>query len=162
MENIKKKMRSFFWRHSPKNKPMIPKGTVDTSKLNNQTEVFLTQLKEYLESDPNAFRKFVESEEKAREIYTNVGGLFSERGLKFNEDKTSILSPGEPFELLGFRINGDEFDISKTALETIIWKLNHRARKLVRLQSKYGLSKEEAMQKMINRITMYFFWKRYG
>ena len=100
---------------------------------------------------------FVESEDKAREIYQHVKELFSERGLSFNEDKTDILPPGEPFDLLGFQISGSEFDISPHALESILWKLKHRSRKLVRLQSRFGLSKEETMQRMINRVDEYFF-----
>lgn len=100
---------------------------------------------------------FVDSQEKAQAIYEHMNQLFWKRGLVFNKDKTVIIGPGEGFDLLGFHVEGSEFDISEHSLETILWKLNHRARKLVRLQSRYGLTKEETMQKMINRIDGYFF-----
>jgi retron-type reverse transcriptase len=100
---------------------------------------------------------FVETEEHARSIYANIKELFAERGLSFNEEKTAILAPGEGFDLLGFHVEGNEFDISEHSLNSIIWRLNHRAKKLVRLQSRYGLSREETMQKMINKIDEYFF-----
>ncbi len=55
-KNLKNKMRIFLWNHSPRNKAMIPKGSIDTSELTNQTEHFLEKLKEYLDADPQAFR----------------------------------------------------------------------------------------------------------
>jgi hypothetical protein len=103
---------------------------------------------------------FIDSKEKADSLYKHINELFTERGLSFNDDKTVIVAPGEAFDLLGFQIKGHEFDISPHSLDSIIWKLNHRARKLVRQQSRYGLSKEETMQKMVRRIDDYFFGRR--
>ncbi len=100
---------------------------------------------------------FIESREKAEAIYAHMNELFNERGLSFNKDKTVIVPPGEAFDLLGFQVKGNEFDISPHSLESILWKLNHRAKKLVRLQDRYGLTKEETMQKMVRRIDEYFF-----
>jgi hypothetical protein len=100
---------------------------------------------------------FTDTQEKANSIYTHINDLFTGRGLSFNEDKTAILPPGEHFDLLGFQVEGNEFDISPHSLDSIIWKLNHRAKKLVRLQSRYGLSKEETMRRMIRKIDDYFF-----
>ncbi|ETP72526.1 Retron-type reverse transcriptase [Lachnospiraceae bacterium JC7] len=100
---------------------------------------------------------FSSSQEEAKGIYIKLKDLFSERGLSFNEDKTDILMPGEKFDLLGFSIEGREYDISKHSMKSIMWRMNHKARKLVRCQKKYGLSREETMKKMIDRIDMYFF-----
>ncbi len=57
VEKPENKMRIFLWNHSPRNKAMIPKGSIDTSELTNQTEHFLEKLKEYLDADPQAFRQ---------------------------------------------------------------------------------------------------------
>ena len=126
--------------------------------------VYLRDIDKYIISESTYYCRyaddiavFVESQEKAQEIYEHVNQLFSERGLEFNVDKTTIVPPGETFDLLGFQVKGDVFDISDHALESIMWKLNHRARKLVRLQWKHGLTKEDTMQRMVNRIDEYFF-----
>lgn len=52
-----RKIALFLWEHSTKNKPMIPKGTVDTVLLHSQTENFLEQLKVYLQEGPDTYRK---------------------------------------------------------------------------------------------------------
>ncbi len=126
--------------------------------------VYLKDVDTYIKSNSDYYCRFaddiaifVQSNEEAEKIYDRVKELFEERGLSFNTNKTAIVPPGEAFDLLGFCVKGSDFDISRHSLETICWKLNHRARKLVRLQSRYGLSKEETMQKMINRIDGYFF-----
>ncbi len=56
-KTLKYRIRSFLWKHSKKNKPMLPKGTVDTVLLNSQIEQFLEKLKGYLNEDPATFRK---------------------------------------------------------------------------------------------------------
>lgn len=126
--------------------------------------VYLYDLDKYIKAESDYYCRyaddiavFVPSKEKADAIYAHMEQVFKERGLIFNKDKTTILAPGESFDLLGFNVQGNEFDISEHSLKTIIWKLNHRAKKLVRLQDHYGLSKEETMQKMIDRINGYFF-----
>lgn len=100
---------------------------------------------------------FTETEEQAREAYEILAQKFKERGLEFNEDKTAITAPGERFELLGFQLENGEFDIAETSMRKVEWKLKHYADKLLRRQEKYGLSKEESIQRMIDRIDRYFF-----
>jgi hypothetical protein len=100
---------------------------------------------------------FTETEEQAKEAYDILGRMFSERGLEFNEDKTAITAPGERFELLGFQLENGQYDIAETSMRKVEWKLNHYADKLLRLQRKYGISKEDSMQRMIDRIDRYFF-----
>jgi hypothetical protein len=103
---------------------------------------------------------FTETEEQAREAYRILGRKFKERGLEFNEDKTAITSPGERFELLGFQLENGEFDIAETSMRKVEWKFRHFADKLLRWQAKYGISREESMQRMIDRIDRYFFGMR--
>ncbi len=56
-KTLKNRIRIFLWEHSKKNRPMIPKETIDTTLLNSQTDKFLETLKDYLAKDPEAFRK---------------------------------------------------------------------------------------------------------
>ena len=100
---------------------------------------------------------FVKSEEAAEEMMNKLRLIFSERGLTFNESKTEIVPPGGRFELLGFAIEGRQYDIADSSIDKIEWKLRHRAKKLVRMQRKGYISKEEAEMRMIKRIDDYFF-----
>ncbi|MCR4922784.1 MAG: hypothetical protein K5931_02115 [Lachnospiraceae bacterium] len=55
--NIKNKLMQFIWEHFHRNKPMIPKGLVDTSALNNQVIASMEELKGLLAKDPHIFRQ---------------------------------------------------------------------------------------------------------
>ena len=54
---MKNRIMQFFWEHFHKNKPMIPKGLVDTSALNDQILATTEMLKSMLVEDPHIFRK---------------------------------------------------------------------------------------------------------
>ncbi len=43
------------------------------------------------------------------------------------------MPPGGRFELLGFAIEGRQYDIADSSIDKIEWKLRHRAKKLVRI-----------------------------
>ena len=103
---------------------------------------------------------FTVLEQEAVRAYTILEKMFAERGLSFNTEKTAILPPGTPFDLLGFSVEGGEFHIAETSLRKIEWKLRHYADKLILRQQKGQLTKEEAGQMMVNRINGYFFGKR--
>ena len=105
---------------------------------------------------------FVEAEDKAREAMDTLGIMITEKGLAFNTSKTAITAPGESFELLGFRIENGDYDISNHSLGKIERKLRLRAGSLVRAERLSKLSSQEAMQKMIRRIDQYFFGSRRG
>ena len=53
-------------------------------------------------------------------IFTDVQRA---RGLSFNTEKTRIIPPGEPFDLLGFSITGQVYDIAESSMEKIEWKV---------------------------------------
>ena len=100
---------------------------------------------------------FTKTKAEAEEIREYLRNTFEERGLEFNEKKTEICAPGEGFDLLGFRLADGEYDIAENSIEKIEWKLNHFAEKLVRKQRKGFITKEEAMQAMIDKVDRYFF-----
>ena len=100
---------------------------------------------------------FMKTEEDIRELLSEINAIFEKRDLTFNESKTEIIPPGGSFELLGFKITGREYDIADSSLDKIEWKLRHRARKLVRMYRKGYITKEEAEQRMIDRVNNYFF-----
>ena len=100
---------------------------------------------------------FTGTRAEAEEIRDYLKTTFEERGLEFNENKTEICAPGEGFDLLGFRLADGEYDIAENSLEKIEWKLRHYADKLLRKERRGELTKEEAMQRMIDRVDRYFF-----
>ncbi|MCR5544361.1 MAG: hypothetical protein K6F55_09470 [Eubacterium sp.] len=100
---------------------------------------------------------FLKSREDTDALYAELCNTFKERNLTFNMSKTEIVPPGGSFELLGFNVEGNVYDISDNSLGKIEWKLRHRAKKLVRMQRKGWITKEEAEQRMITRINNYFF-----
>lgn len=103
---------------------------------------------------------FVETQEEAETLYAYLSRVFSERGLEFSEEKTQIVPPGGKFELLGFGVEGKNYDIADSSIAKIEWKLKHRAKKLVRLQQRGKISADEAEQWMINTVDRYFFGRK--
>ena len=81
----------------------------------------------------------------------------AERHLTLNADKTQILEPGEPMELLGIGINGRDFDIAANSMDKIRTKLVHTADKIVRQERRGIISRDEGMRWMIRRTHRYFF-----
>ena len=100
---------------------------------------------------------FVKSREEAEGLLADLTQVFSERGLTFNERKTMIVPAGGRFELLGFNIEGAEYDIAESSVDKITGKLRYRAKKLVRMTQRGRITKEEAARRMVKRINSYFF-----
>ncbi len=100
---------------------------------------------------------FLPTREEAEACREWLSAVYAARGLSFNTEKTRIIPPGEPFDLLGFSITGQVYDIAESSMEKIEWKLRHRAKRLVKMQCAGRLSKEEAMARMIRSIDAQFF-----
>ena len=145
-----------------------PTGVLSGGALTNFFEnVYLLDIDEYIRENSvyycrfaDDFAIFTNTKEEVVDLHTSLRRMLSERGLSYNEDKTLITSPGEAFELLGFRIESGQFNVAEPSLKKIEWKLHHYADKLVRRQRLEQLSKEKTQQMMIDRINRYFFGKR--
>lgn len=75
--------------------------------------------------------------------------ILQEKGLRFNEEKTRFIMPGESFEIMGFKVSGREIDISEHSIVKIERKMKRRAERVLYLKRKKGFSDEEAMRRMI-------------
>ena len=78
-------------------------------------------------------------------------------GLSLNEDKTLIIAPGEPIELLGIKISDGNLDVSDHTLAKAKGKLTHFADKLIRSEQRKRLDRKVAAAMMVRRIDHYFF-----
>ena len=57
---------------------------------------------------------FTVLEQEAVRAYTILEKMFAERGLSFNMEKTAILPPGTPFDLLGFSVDGGKIVVERS------------------------------------------------
>ena len=145
-----------------------PTGVLSGCALTNFFEnIYLLDIDDYIRANSvyycrfaDDFAIFTNTEEEARTLHTALKDILAERGLSYNTDKTEILPPGAPFDLLGFCVEGGEFTVSEHSIDKIEWKLHHYARKLVIRQQRGQLTKEIAQQRMIDRINGYFFGRR--
>lgn len=94
-----------------------------------------------------------EAQDAIATIRTETEGL----GLTLNEEKTQVLAPGEPIELLGIAIRDGHFDVSDHTLSKARSKLSHYADKLVRREQREGLPRQDAAGMMARRIDRYFY-----
>lgn len=75
--------------------------------------------------------------------------FLKKKKLRLNEEKTSVVMPGEPFEILGFKVSGQEINISDASIVKIERKMKLRANRVLYQKRKKGFSDEEAMRRMI-------------
>ena len=142
-----------------------PTGALSGCALTNFFEnIYLLDMDEMILSRATYYCRFADdiaifmkSEDELKELYADIQALFDKRGLTFNMKKTEIVPPGGNFELLGFNVSGSDFDIADSSQDKIKWKLRHFAKKLVKMQRRGWITKEEAEQRMIDRINEYFF-----
>ena len=142
-----------------------PTGALSGCALTNFFEnIYLLDVDEMIISHSDYYCRFADdiaifmkTKEETEALLQELRTIFAERGLSFNEGKTEIVPPGGSFELLGFNVEGKEYNIAESSLNKIEWKLRHRAKKLVRMQRRGWITKEEAEQKMIDRVNDYFF-----
>lgn len=85
--------------------------------------------------------------------------ILQEKGLRFNEEKTRFIMPGETFEIMGFKVSGREIDISDSSIVKIERKIKRRAERILYLKRKKGFSDEEAMRRMIVIVNKMLFNK---
>ena len=69
--------------------------------------------------------------------------------LEINEKKEFRTRPGEPWEFLGFRVEGRTVDVSRVSLEKIKAKMRRKAKALLRWKARKGASDEGAVTAFI-------------
>ena len=103
---------------------------------------------------------------KKDELHTFEQFLYdyiSSVGLTVNEDKRHMYTPNETIEFLGFNINSStDVDISDSAFRKIKAKI-HRSSKHLKEQISQGyITRDEAIQRLINKYNKKFFSLAYG
>lgn len=114
-------------------------------------DLYLTQLDKWFESQNAIYARysddiivFAETEQKILEYEKKIKDHLSERLLKVNTKKEFRTSPGEPWEFLGFLINGNSIDLSPVSLQKMKDKMRRKAKALVRWSHRKGVEGEKA------------------
>ena len=131
--------------------------------------VFLTELDRLLESQADIYMRynddiafFTDSYEKALWALEQTRDICAKKGLSLNERKTTIVSPGEPAELLGIEILDGDFDIGENSLQKQFSKLKRFRDKLLR-GVRYGkITKAQAFQRMVRFTDRIFYGVKIG
>lgn len=100
---------------------------------------------------------FAPSEEKILTYEKVIKDFLCEKGLEVNPQKEARCVPNEPWEFLGFRINGDQVDVGTVALEKIKAKMKRKARALLRWKKRKQASTDRAMRAFIRAFNKKFF-----
>ena len=126
--------------------------------------VYLNEVDHYFEDKGVLYARysddiilFAESREELDRIKEELLGFFAKYKLEVNHDKEHIYSPDEPFEFLGFSIDGNGIDIAKAAREKMKGKIRRKAHSLRRWASKSGKNPVYAMKGIINSFNRKFF-----
>lgn len=77
--------------------------------------------------------------------------------LSLNEEKTTILKPGEAFNFLGCQVQKKNIDVSPVALNKIKQRFKRRTNKILKWVRLKYISKEEGMTYLIYLINKYFY-----
>ena len=77
--------------------------------------------------------------------------------LTTNQEKTGILMPGEPFDLLGMEISGDRIRIANHSMKKIKRKIRIYAEKALIRKNKGWFTADEAAADLIDRFNQLFF-----
>ena len=75
--------------------------------------------------------------------------FLEERQLSTNPEKTRLIAPGEPVEILGYKVVGGAIDISDHAMEKIKRKLRIHAKRILRHKKQNHMTDAQAAERMI-------------
>ena len=88
--------------------------------------------------------------EQLKEIITGLN-------LTFNEEKTGIISPRDPYDLLGIRFLPGQMDIAENTFRKVFGKMKHRADSICRRVKTGRLTREDGIRMMANYINRYYY-----
>lgn len=144
--------------------PHEPGGLGGVPVANYFMNVYLTEMDRYFYPKAPLYCRYSDdivilanTLEEAEACRTHFMDILEERQLHTNPNKTRLIMPGEPVEILGFKAAGGKVDISDHAMEKIKRKLRIRAGRLLRRKKKYGWSDEEAGHRMIDFCNYLFY-----
>ena len=95
--------------------------------------------------------------EEIKEYETKFFEFLDRLRLGTNRDKTMIVMPGEPFDLLGMEICGDRIRIAEHSMAKIKRKLRIYTKRTLKRRNTGEMSPEEAASDLIDRFNRFFF-----
>ena len=101
---------------------------------------------------------FCEDMQSAEEMLSGIRSIIEGKlNLTLNEEKTGIVMPGEPLDLLGLKYGPDYVDVADNTFNKVRSKVSHRAARIDRQVKKGWYTREEGLQKMAAYIDRYFY-----
>ena len=95
--------------------------------------------------------------EEIREYEEKFFEFLEHLRLDTNRDKTGIVMPGEPFDLLGMEICGERVRIAEHSMAKIKRKIRIFSKRALKRRNKGEMSPEEAARDMIVRFNRFFY-----
>lgn len=88
---------------------------------------------------------------------TTLNSFLQKYRLQPNLEKERIYTPGEPFDFLGYRCNGNQIGLADATVRKMKGKISRKARAINRWRSIKGKSPEDAMKALISFFNRKFF-----
>ena len=141
--------------------PALMSGMPLTSFLEN---VYLMELDQIFEEKEVLYGRYADdivlyadTEAQITEYRQIILAEMERRRLTLHAEKTMLLPPGSPVEVLGMKVTGRRVDIADSSLLKMKWKLRRSADRLMQQKKRDGLSDDEAMRLMILAANRRFF-----
>ena len=126
--------------------------------------VFLLKVDHFMEKNAAICSRYTDDmcmlcddRESAEKYMNELKRICTELGLKLNEEKSTIIPPGEAYDLLGIRFDVDTMDIAENTYHKVYSKMKHRADSIARRIKKGRLNKETGIKLMAGYIRLYYF-----
>ena len=88
--------------------------------------------------------------EEAEAFRARFLAFLEERQLSTNPEKTRLVEPGEPVEILGFKVQGEKIDVSDHAMYKIKRKLRVRSKRILRDKKQRNWTDAQAAERVID------------
>lgn len=100
---------------------------------------------------------YADDRERALEYEQYLEQVMARRKLTLHQDKSMILPPGTPVEVLGMKLTGRQVDIADASIAKLRWKMYRFGSRMLEKKRRFGISDDEAMRRMIFYADRKFF-----
>ena len=139
---------------------VIPGNPIVNFLLN----IFLERVDSFMEENVPICSRYTDDicmlcddRESAEKYMSGIKQICTELGLKLNEEKSTIIAPGEAYDLLGIRFDVDTMDIAENTYHKAYCKIKHRADSICRRVKIGKLTRETGIKIMAGYIHLYFY-----
>lgn len=141
-----------------------PGGMGGAALSNFFMNLYLHEMDDYFESKADFYSRYSDdilicagNYEDILEYRRMFFTFLDELELKSNPDKTMIIPPGEPFDLLGMELCNGEVTISSHSMTKIKRKLRRMTEQTIKKRNSKCVSPEEAAADLLKRFNAFFF-----